>query len=307
MSEVWKEVNLRWKEMSEEEKRPYVERYETALESWRDERAKMKAQLEAMEEVDKSGDKENSHYDGWDLFRSDFQIPDATISNLGKVWNELSPEEKEVYNERARKINEKGQGDLLASTVKKFKSSRYGRPASAPTQFHNQFLSKRLKEAHEDIKREWSELSDEEREKYVKPYEVEYQIYKAEMEEYKAGDKYGENKRNGKVLRAKIKEIEEEMNKPRLTAPTSYSLFRKHNRDSFKGKAVHEANKAVSKMWQALTAEERIKYKAEWSKMKADFQTNVAEWEEKNAENPRMTELKAYKNMLETANKLGSF
>merc|ERR1712061_4214 len=138
-------------------------------------------------------------------------------------WNELSPEEKEVYNERARKINEKGQGDLLASTMKKFGLN--GRPQSALMQFCNQFLTKRSKEATKDIGREWSELSDEEREKYVKPYKVEYQLFKAEMEEYKAGDKYGENKRNRKVLKAKIKEIEEEMNKPRLMAPTSYNLF----------------------------------------------------------------------------------
>ena len=41
--------------------------------------------------------------------------------------------------------------------------------------------------------------------------------------------------------------------------------------------------------------------------LKADFLTNVAEWEEEIAENPKMTELKAYKNMLETAKKLGSF
>merc|ERR1712150_29176 len=149
--------------------------------------------------------------------------------------------------------------------------------------------------------------SDEEREKYVKPYEVEYQLYQAEMEEYKAGDKYGENKRNWKVIKAKIKEIEEEMNKPILIDQTSYKLFIKRNRDSFRGKGAPEINKAASEMWQALTEEERSEYKAEWSKMKADFQTNVAKWEEKNAQNPKMTELKAYKDMLETAKKLGSY
>ena len=57
MPEVWKEVNLRWKEMSDEEKRPYVERRETALKNWKDERAKMIAQLETMEVEDESGDK----------------------------------------------------------------------------------------------------------------------------------------------------------------------------------------------------------------------------------------------------------
>ena len=156
----------------------------------------MRAQLEAMEEENESGDKENFQFNGWNLFHSEVQIGGATRSNFAKVWNELSQKEKEVYNERARRIKEKGQGDLLASTMKQLKSPQKGRPANASLQFRNQFQANILKEANKDIGREWSKLSDKEREKYVKPYVVEYQLYKAEMEKYKAGDKYGGNKRN---------------------------------------------------------------------------------------------------------------
>ena len=38
-------------------------------------------------------------------------------------------------------------------------------------------------------------------------------------------------------------------------------------------------------------------------KLKADWQNDVTEWEEKNADNPKMTELKAYKMMLDRAKK----
>ena len=164
MSEVWKEVNLRWKEMSEEEKRPYEERYETALESWRDERAKIRAQFEAMEVEDKGGNKENSQYNGFHLFSSEVQISGASsVSNYVKMWNDLSPEEKEIYNERARKIKQKGQGALLASTIKKF--GRNGPPRSALLQFHNLTStipnSSRTALLHHHKKRPWQYLGNQ--------------------------------------------------------------------------------------------------------------------------------------------------
>merc|ERR1712037_853179 len=126
MSELNKEAWKRWKEMSEEEKRPFVDSYEAAIENWKDERALMKAKLEAMEEEDKSGEKEHPRYHAWSLFISEVQIPDATSSDFttkaSQMWNDLTPEEREAYHERARKINEKGQADLIASTMKKMKS-----------------------------------------------------------------------------------------------------------------------------------------------------------------------------------------
>ena len=52
MSEVYKEGAKRWREMSEEAKRPYVEKYEADIENWKAEKAQMKAQFEAMVEKD---------------------------------------------------------------------------------------------------------------------------------------------------------------------------------------------------------------------------------------------------------------
>merc|ERR1712037_1047438 len=133
MSELNKEATKRWNELSEEAKRPYVDNYETAKERWLAERALMKAQLEAMEEEGKRGEEEKPKYTGLNLFRSEVQIQGASASDfstkVSQMWNDLTPEEREAYHERARKINEKGQGDLLAATMKKIKTSRIsGRP-----------------------------------------------------------------------------------------------------------------------------------------------------------------------------------
>merc|ERR1711934_925308 len=133
MSELNKEATKRWNELSEEAKRPYVENYETAKERWLAERALMKAQLEAMEEEGKRGEGEKPKYTGWDLFKSEVKIPGATASDFwtkaAQMWNDLTPEEREAYLERARKINEEGHKDLLAATMKKMKSGQSGRPA----------------------------------------------------------------------------------------------------------------------------------------------------------------------------------
>merc|ERR1711935_1239192 len=99
-------------------------------------------------------------------------------------------------------------------------------------QFRSKFLSDQLKEAHKELSRVWSELSDEKRENYVKQYEEEKKLYNAQMEEYRAGDKYAENKRKIKVLRAKIKEIEEELNKPKRMAAQVLHLFMMDKRES---------------------------------------------------------------------------
>jgi len=110
MSEVHKEGAKRWGEISEEAKRPYVEKYEADTENWKAEKAQMKAQFEAMEEEDK----EKSRYTGLSLFYSEVQIPGATASDFmtkaNQMWNGLTPEERDAYNERARKIKERGAG-----------------------------------------------------------------------------------------------------------------------------------------------------------------------------------------------------
>ena len=307
MSELNKEAWKRWKEMSEEEKRPFVDSYEAAIENWKDERALMKAKFEAMEEEDKSGEKEHPHYHAWSLFISEVQIPDATSSDFttkaSQMWNDLTPEEREAYHERARKINEKGQADLIASTMKKMKSKNYGLPQPAPLQFRNKFLSDGLKEALKEVKREWSELTDKERENYVKQFEVETKLFNAHREKYRAGDKYAENKRKVKVLRAKIKQIEEDMNKPKLLARNSINLFSMDKREFLTGKNAPEQNIIITELWKALTEEERMEYKAKWSKLRADWQIDVAQWEERNGDNPKMTDLKARKMMLEMTKK----
>merc|ERR1711934_778664 len=123
------------------------------------------------------GEGEDTKYTGIHLFCSEVKIPGATFSDFltkaGQMWNDLTPEEREAYHERARKINEKGQGDLLAATMKKMRSGTSGRPQNAYMQFSTSFLSDKLKEANKEMKREWSELSDEERGKYVKQCEEE--------------------------------------------------------------------------------------------------------------------------------------
>merc|ERR1712037_437139 len=312
MSELQKEASKRWTELSEEAKRLYVENYETAKERWLAEKALMKAQFEAMEEEGKRGEGEETTYTGRHLFFSEVQIPGATttsdfVTKDSQMWNDLTPEEKEAYLERARKINEEGHKDLLAATMKKIKTKNYGQPVNAATQFRNKFVSVGLKEAYKEIKREWSELSDEERGKYVKPYEEERKLYNAQMEEYRAGDKYAENKRKSKVIKAKIKEIEEEMNKPKCLAAGVFDLFMMDKRESIKGKGAPERSEIASAMFEALTEEEQMEYKEKWRKLKADWQTDVAEWDERNAYSPKMTELRGYKEMLETAKKQRSF
>jgi len=258
--------------------------------------------ISEMGEGDKSGGKDNRSFNGRLLFTSEVQIPGASfdfIAKALKMWNELTPEEKEVYNERARKIIEEGQGNLLKSTKKRVKS--YGRPKTAYIEFASKFVSQTMKEAHIDMMRKWSELSDEEKEKYVKASEEEFEDYNAQMEKYKGGEKFTEDKRNKKVLMGKIKEIEEELEKPKLSASSGYAIFIREKREYFQGKKASESNVArlnCNAMWQALDEEGKTEYKQKFHKLKSDWQLEVAKWEAKNTDDPKMTELRTYMNML---------
>ena len=150
VSELHKEGAKRWKELGEEAKRPYVERYENAKRSWLAEKAQMEAQFEAIEDKRDEVNREplpwfSSKYNGYTLFYTELQIQ---------------------------------------------------------MQFRIQFMADELKEADKELNREWSELSDEEREKYVEPFEVETVLYNAQMNECRA-----ENKRNRKVGKVKNRKM----------------------------------------------------------------------------------------------------
>lgn len=270
MAEVHKETTERWKVISEEEKRPFVEKCEAAKENSLSELAVIKAQLEAMKEVEKR-------------------------------WADLSLEERVAYTPSEMKIYDKGQHELLALTLEKMKTMKARNPKSSLMQFRNQVMSERLPQMHKEFKREWAELSDKEKEAYRKTYEAELKCYNAQMEEYKAGSKYLQNERNIMSIKGKIRQIEKEMNKPKLLALNSLWLFRLEKRETLIGKSGQNFCKTVAVMWQALSEEERMEYKAKWSKIKAKWQIEVAEWERRYTYNPKMAELKAYKTMLQTA------
>ena len=68
-------------------------------------------------------------------------------------------------------------------------------------------------------------------------------------------------------------------------------------RESLTGLSASESGE----MWQDFTEEEQMEYKAKWSKLTADWKRDVLEWEERNADNPKMIELKANKIILKTA------
>ena len=298
LAELQREGAKKWMEMSEESKRPYFEAHEAAMKVWKAERAQMEAQLEAIEGEGKSSEKEKYGYIGWYLFQSEIQVSGATDSSThtkmaGQLWHDLTPDEREVYNERARKIKQKGQKEILASV--RMRNKNFGKP-NASMQFRREYMSGRLKEVSEELKREWTELSDEERGVYVNQYQEDLKLYFAQKEEYRSGDKYAENQRNKKVLRAKIKEIEESMNKPQFVR--GYNAYH-----IFLGEKSVGVNKG-KELWRELPEDERMMYKDRWSKLKADWETDVAEWEELNKDNPKMMELKAYKMMLGGVNSI---
>ena len=300
MSEAVKEASRMWEEMSEEAKRPYEEEYAAAKERWLAERASIKSRLEDMQEEHNT----KKRYDGFMLFRSEVQVPSDPLldfcSMASQKWNELSPEEREAYHERAKEMNEKGQVELLSTTLGSLKRKFSSRPIYASMRFRNKIISAKWRESYREVTKEWAELSVEERDQYYKPYVEDLERYRAEKAKYKDDKVYTENKRNRAVVKANIRRLEEALNMPRLVAGNVFHLFWSEKRETFKGKGGLEITKAASVMWQALSEDKKMDYIARWNMLKADWVKEVAEWERKYADDPKMTELKAYRAMLKT-------
>lgn len=286
-----------WEEMSEEAKRPYVEEYNLAKERWTAEKASMTSVLEALE----GNLPENSRYTGFDLFRSEVKVPSNLLVNFlpfaAQKWNDLSPEEREAYSERALEIKEKGQNELLSLTLQGLKGKKnMGRPISGNIRFRNEYLSSKLKGL--DLGKEWAELSDEEKDEYHKPYTADMERFRAEKLKYK---KTGKNSRNLRNIKVSIKQIEQELNFPASVAGNAFHLFWTERKEALKGMQGAQFLKNASILWQGLSEEERIDYRAKWNSQRADWAKELAECERINADNPKMAELKAYREMWRAA------
>ena len=64
-------------------------------------------------------------------------------------------------------------------------------------------------------------------------------------------------------------------------------------REMSEGADIIKVTKSAAMSWKAVSEEEKAVYKRRWEEFKSKWQEDVAEWELKNADSPKMTELKA--------------
>merc|ERR1719291_1521888 len=83
------------------------------------------------------------------------------------------------------------------------------------------------------------------------------------------------------------------MNKPKLGPRSSFLLFMEEMREMSEGTDNIKLAKSAGMSWKAMSEEEKAVYKRRWEELKSKWQEDVAEWELKNADTPKMTELKA--------------
>ena len=289
LAEIQKEVAKKWKEMTKEDKRPFVEVCEAMKAQWEAESISTVAQLKAVKES-KIGYKRN----GYHLFNSEAQVSFDPNQNRGiivvEMWNDLTEEERNAYSERAKDLNEKGQEEMVEAAMKKVKKGFRLSPYSL---FVKQSLPETMKARHKELRIEWEGLNKEERRPFTEGYEEERQQYLTMLEEYKEGAEFKERKKAVSIMKAKIKKLENEMNKPKLGPTNPLMFYREQMKEMSDGADIIKVAKSASMSWKAMSDEEKAVYKRRWEELKSKWKEDVAEWELNNADSPKMTELKA--------------
>ena len=290
LSKQNKERAKKWKEMTDEEKRPFIKESEARKELWEAENATMLAQIKAIKESGKF----DSRKLGYTMFISEAQIPydpiQYRLNKASEMWRELTEEERTTYQERAKDLNEKGLEELEEAAMKKMAKRFLWDPYRV---FLKQSDHETMKGKSKEARLEWEGLSNDEKRAYTERYEEERQQYHTKIEEYKEGTEFKEQKKAVSIIKAKIKKLEKEMNKPKRGVNNSYSLYMKE---------MKETVAAAGKSWKALSEEEKAVYKRRYEELKSKWQEDVAEWELKNADTPKMTELKAAVKILKSQN-----
>merc|ERR1719150_1579239 len=114
------------------------------------------------------------------------------------------------------------------------------------------------------------------------------QQYQTKLEEYKEGAEFKERKKAVSIIKAKIKKLENEMNKPKLGPRDSFMFYREQMREMSEGADFIKVNKSAAVSWKAMSDEEKAVYKRRWEELKSKWQEDMAEWELKNADSPKM-------------------
>ena len=284
-----REVNKKWKNMTDEEKRPFIEKCQVVKERWEAENALMPSILAQLKALKKSVKMSGVHNSGYALFLSEAQIPydpDQNFSSkVAKMWKDLKQEERNAYNERAKDLFEKGQEELVESAMKKIEKRFNQTPYIL---FIKQSLPETLKASNKEIRIEWERLNKEEKSPYTEGYEKEMQEYHAKIGEYKEGAEFKKRKKAVSIIKAKIKKLENEMNKPKLVT-NSFQLYVNEIREIPRENYFANLQKICGKNWKAMSEEEKAVYKRRWEELKSKWQEDMAKWESKNADSPKMT------------------
>ena len=126
---------------------------------------------------------------------------------------------------------------------------------SAYHKFMAKLLSSHLKEHHIEMKRQWAEMSEEQKRPYIMSYEAEKRQFSAALHKYKL-----ENKK-------------EDMKMPKLMANNTFVFFWQTQKITLQ---------SASESWKSMTEGERAEWKARWLESKVKWLEDLKEWKVKN-------------------------
>merc|ERR1712218_259990 len=116
------------------------------------------------------------------------------------------------YAERAKDLNDKAVEEMVEAAMKKVGEGFILKPFHL---FQKQALPEVMTARHKELRIEWNGLSKEEKSPFTEGYDEEMQQYHTKIEEYKEGAEFKERRKAVSIIKAKIKKLENEMDKPK--------------------------------------------------------------------------------------------
>lgn len=246
------------------------EQYTKDFKQWRHENPSS-IELERREKAEYNKQNPNNGYAKFGYEVRDEYTGNVTMQFISDLWKELTPEERQVYNDAVNKpkqeIKQKEEKKLEKMKKQAGIVEKPKRPPHAYTRFQKQ-LKERDSRTHNftEVAALWAVEPQENKDKLEAEYQVELEVWKPQFEEWKV--------KHGPVEEPKDKKDEVDPDKPKLPL-NAYFRFGKKIRDE-SDKTV--SMKEIAAQWQELAEEEKDSLNAEYRKEREIYDVLLDEY-----------------------------
>jgi hypothetical protein len=269
-AEVNKRLSEMWKNLDEDEKKPYQKAFEDA-------KNKYKA-LHPEEEKKQKKEAVPKKMTAKALFVKETVSDEISEEDAMKMWEDLEDKKKKVYREKAKAEKENAMSEEEKEMAKKKKDPNAPKRRNAYQIFYAEKKADGMKA--DDIRSAWSNLEEEDKKAYQ-------DMAKTEKEEYEEKIK--------NFVPSSDSDSDSESKKKSTRPLTARLRFFAEQEENYPAKTKKERTQLMNDAWKEMTADEKKPYEEEAKKELAEWKKANSDSDESGDEKPKKKAVKKVK------------